>query len=357
MKTSDFHKIYKIEYRAVIKFLTKEGLTPTQIKERLTVVYGDSCPSYATIKNWSKLFRWGRESLEDDPREGGRVTVTTPENIQFVEDIVLSDSRLKTKEIAAQSGISKTSVLRILHKHLHMTKISARWVPRILSAVQKQRRIECCEEFLELCRDDQEAVIQSIVTGDETMILYYDPTSKRDSMEWHRKGEPAPKKAKVNQSVKKLMATIFWDCEGILLIDFKERNTVVNAAYYSDLLRQLRQKIIEKRRGKITRGVRLLHDNSPVHTAAISKSTVKECGFIEINHPPYSPDLAPSDYFLFSKLKSDLRGKKFNNDEEIKQAVYDHFDSKDSAYFYSGIEALIRRSEKCVAIKGEYIEK
>jgi histone-lysine N-methyltransferase SETMAR len=346
-----------IEYRAVIKFLTKESLTPTQINERMRAVYGDSCPSFATIKHWSKLFRWGRESLEDDPRAGGPTTVTTTENIEFVEQIVLSDRRLKAKEIAAQTGISKTSVLRILHEHLGMSKISARWVPKLLSAVQKQRRVECCQQFLELCRADQKKVIESIVTGDETMVLYYDPTSKRDSMEWHRKGEPAPKKARVSQSTKKVMATIFWDCEGILLIDFKEKNTVVNASYYSDLLRQLRQKIIEKRRGKISRGIRLLHDNAPVHTAAISKATIQECGFMELDHPPYSPDLAPSDYFLFSKLKSELRGKKFNDDDEIKQAVNAHFEGKDSTYFYSGIEALVKRCEKCIQVKGDYIEK
>jgi histone-lysine N-methyltransferase SETMAR len=59
----------------------------------------------------------------------------------------------------------------------------------------------------------------------------------------------------------------------------------------------------------------LHHDKAPVHTAAIAKAAVKECGFEEIEHPPYSRDLAPSDYYLFSKLKKDLRDKKFDNDE------------------------------------------
>jgi histone-lysine N-methyltransferase SETMAR len=54
------------------------------------------------------------------------------------------------------------------------------------------------------------------------------------------------------------------------------------------------------------RGVRLLHGNAPAHTSV----AVQCCDFQELYHPPYSPDLAPSDYFLFSKLKSDLRGKK-----------------------------------------------
>ena len=61
----------------------------------------------------------------------------------------------------------------------------------------------------------------------------------------------------------------------------------------------------------LSRGVRLLHDNAPVHTAAVAKTTVKECGFEEIEHPPCSPDLTPSDNYLFSKLKKYLRGKKF----------------------------------------------
>src|SRR5258705_3368092 len=63
--------------------------------------------------------------------------------------------------------------------------------------------------------------------------------------------------------------------------------------------------------------VHLLHDNAPVHTAAISKSAVRDCGLQELDHPPYSPDLAPSDYYLFSKLKKDLRGRKFHSDEDL----------------------------------------
>lgn len=346
-----------IEYRAVIKFLTKEGVTPADIKKRLDAVYGNASPSFSTVKHWSKLFRWGRESLEDDPRAGGPKTVTTNENASLVERVVMEDRRLKAKEIAAQTGISKTSVLRILHQQLNMSKVSARWVPKILNAVQKQRRVDCCKTFLELYYGDPEGVMESLVTGDETMVLYYDPLSRRESMEWHRKGEPVPKKAKVVQSTKKIMATIFWDCNGILLIDFKERNTTVNAQYYANLLRQLRQKIIEKRRGKVTRGVRLLHDNAPVHAAAVSRAAIRECGFIELDHPPYSPDLAPSDFFLFSKLKADLRGRKFSCDEEVQEAVLQHFLNKEKSYFLKGIEGLVHRCKKCIEIKGEYIEK
>ena len=67
--------------------------------------------------------------------------------------------------------------------------------------------------------------------------------------------------------------------------------------------------------------------------------------------------MAPSDYFLFKNLKSDLRGKKFTNDNDLQAAVLAHFEDKTSKYFYNGIEMLIKRCEKCIEIKGDYIEK
>ena len=104
----------------------------------------------------------------------------------------------------------------------------------------------------------------------------------------------------------------------------------------------------------LSRGARLLHDNAPVHTAAVGKAAVKKCGFQEIEHPPYSPDPAPSDYYLFSKLKKNLRGRKFD-DDEVKSAVMEHFADKDPEYFLKRIEMLVHRCEKCVEVKGDYI--
>ena len=63
-------KTDKIEYRAVIKFFVKEGLTPKEIHSKFIKFYGDSSPSFSTIKKWAAEFKRGRTSLEDDPREG-----------------------------------------------------------------------------------------------------------------------------------------------------------------------------------------------------------------------------------------------------------------------------------------------
>ena len=85
----------KTEYRAVIKFFVKEGLTPNEIHSKFIKVYGDSPPSFSTIKKWAAEFKRGRTSLEDDPREGCPKSATTPEIIEQVHDMVLDDWQIK----------------------------------------------------------------------------------------------------------------------------------------------------------------------------------------------------------------------------------------------------------------------
>lgn len=309
------------------------------------------------VKKWARLFQQGRESCEDDPRPGRPVTVVTEENIKKIEKIVLADRRIKLWQIVETLQISKERVGEILHAHLNMKKISARWVPKMLTPLDKQRRLASCKDFLELAGDNLDNVCRRIITVDETWIRQYDPESKQESMQWIKKGERPPKKFKVEKSASKLMATIFWDSEGILLIDYLPKGTTMNGQYYANLLSQAREAVVQKRRGKLARGVLFLQDNAPVHTARVARQALKDTGFSEIDHPPYSPDLAPSDYFLFSNLKKDLRGRRFSDDDEMKAAVNCYFEGKDKDFFLGGLKALYTRCEKCISLEGDYIEK
>ena len=89
-----------------------------------------------------------------------------------------------------------------------------------------------------------------------------------------------------------------------------------------------------KRRGKIGKGVLLLHDNAPVHSAQVAKRAIRDAGFEEINHAPYSSDLTPSDYFLFRNLKKDIRGHIYRDEEEMMATVEEHFAGKSKSYFF-----------------------
>ncbi|GBP28833.1 Histone-lysine N-methyltransferase SETMAR [Eumeta japonica] len=85
------------------------------------------------------------------------------------------------------------------------------------------------------------------------------------------------------------------------------------------------------------------------------EAALKDTGFSEIDHPPYSPDLAPAT--IFFQFKKELRGRRFVDDNQMKMAVESHFDCKEKEYFFGGLKALYTRCEKCISLEEDYIEK
>ncbi len=141
---------------------------------------------------------------------------------------------------------------------------------------------------------------------------------------WKRSGEETPTQLRQARSAGKIMMVIFWDKDGVLLTEYLQRGTTINGPYYASIIERLRSVILEKRRGKVNRGVLLLHDNAPVHKSNIVQAAIRQAGFVELNHPAYSPDIAPSDYHLFSNLKKFLRGRNFSGDSEAIHTVEDY---------------------------------
>ena len=123
------------------------------------------------------------------------------------------------------------------------------------------------------------------------------------------------------------------------------------------LRHSLRPAIRTRRRGLLSRGVILLHDNARPHSAAKTVETLQDLRFEVLEHPPYSPDLAPSDFHLFGPLKEALRGRRFSTDEEVKEAVHEWLGSMPESFFSEGIKQLVRRWNKCCERNGDYIEK
>ena len=133
-----------------------------------------------------------------------------------------------------------------------------------------------------------------VVNGDRgrNLIISVWPGDKA-TIEWGHSGSPRPKKFRVQKSAGKILASNFWDQDGILLVDYLPKDQTIIADYYSSLLVQLKDILKEKRRGKDTK----------VHWALAIQKKLAYLGFQCIDHPPYSPDLATSDYHLFPGLK------------------------------------------------------
>ena len=153
------------------------------------------------------------------------------------------------------------------------------------------------------------------------------------------------------------MATVFWDAKGVIMLDFLPKRSTITGVYYANLLDQLRTAIREKCRGKLSKGVLLQQDNARVHTCKVAMDAVEQNEYELIPHPAYSPDLAPSDFFLFPNLKKDIRGLHFRSDEEVVTAVEKWVNGKDPDFFSSGLMALEHHWSKCITLEGNYIEK
>lgn len=106
-----------------------------------------------------------------------------------------------------------------------------------------------------------------------------------------------------------------------------------------------------------TKGIRLHHDNVRPHVSRQTTALLDKFGWKLLAHAPYSPDLAPSDFHLFLKLKQHLGGQRFNTDEEVKEAVSKFIDGLAAEFFEEGFQKWITRQEKCVEKSGDNVEK
>ena len=122
----------------------------------------------------------------------------TTENVVAVERIVMAHRRVKVRQIVNILRISYGSVESIYHEDLAMSKVCARWVPKILTPEMKRNRVRSTEENLELMNLCWKKFQQRLVTGNETWIHHYDPESKGQSKQWKHIDSRAPNNSRYN---------------------------------------------------------------------------------------------------------------------------------------------------------------
>ena len=148
-----------------------------------------------------------------------------------VRDLVYSDRRIQVEEIAQALGISHGSISTILHDRLGMRKLTARRVPKSLSDEQMTTRASVCSALLKRFRSKDDFRLR-LVTVDETWVHYYEPENK--ARQWVGPGFPRPKKFKTQPSDGKVMATVFWDAKGVIMLDILPKKSTITGVYYAN---------------------------------------------------------------------------------------------------------------------------
>lgn len=344
----------KVHIRSYIKTRLLLGLTPIQIYDELTVAYGQDAVSYNTVAIWFRRFANGRESFEDDPRVGRPITVITQENIAAVKDLVDDDPHISIEHIADMLDISHGSVDTILKQHLLLKKISSKWVPHQLTQQQRQKRMDICIENLQKLEGGTWRLCD-IITGDESWFYHRKIQSKQGSKVWLSKGQHPPTEVRRQPFEEKTMFVIFFMTNGPLLIHQLPSGTSINALYYRDkCLKSLIQKLKKKRPLSTTNGIKLHHDNARPHANNIVIDYLQEEKINLIPHPPYSPDLAPADFWLFNYLKRNL--DTYPDAKSLAKAITKVLSSTSIDEYQKTFQYWIQRMKLCIEHHGDYFE-
>ncbi|UYV73920.1 hypothetical protein LAZ67_11001446 [Cordylochernes scorpioides] len=276
--------------------------------------------------------------------------------INEVEKMILANRRITVREVAEDLNISIGSCHSIFINDLGMRRVAAKFVPKLLNCDQKQHRLNIANEMLDSVRDDPN-LLQSVITGDEAWVYGYDVETKAQSSQWKLPHEPRPKKARQVRSNVKVLLTVFFDCRGVVHHEFLPQGRTVNKEYYLQVMRNLREAIGQKRPDLWKNKNWLLHhDNAPAHTSLLVRDLLAKNNTLMMPQPPYSPDLAPCDFFLFPKLKRPMKGRRYATLDEIKTASKEELKKILKNDFLKCFEDWKNRWHKCIIFHGDHFE-
>ena len=170
-----------------------------------------------------------------------------------------------------------------------------------------------------------------LVTMDETSLYHYDPETKQQSMEWRHSDSPRPQiipSAKIRWKSSRLDFGIKTASSSLIIFQRAKLSTrsIISAG-------AIEGHFEGKTPRKVTKGVLFLHDNVPAHRALATQKKLAYLGFQCVYHPPHSPDLAPSEYYVFPGLKKQFKGRHFLSDAEVIAAAETWLNGQPSEYF------------------------
>ncbi|PNF31107.1 hypothetical protein B7P43_G15767 [Cryptotermes secundus] len=229
------------EQRVCVKFCFLLGKTAAETVGMLRQTFNDDALGKSQVYEWFSRFKSGNMSTEDMPRPGRPSTGRNDENIAKIKRAIDEDRRKTIDQLSEETNISWSTVQRILTEGLHMRRVSAKFVPRLLGDDQRENRVNVCRDL-------------------------------------------------------------------------------------------------------------------KTHTALTVRQFLTSNNMVIVPHPPYSPDLAPSDFFLFPRMKRSLKGKRFRDVDEVKENTLKALNSIQPQEFQHCFEQWQKRWDKCINAHGQYFE-
>ena len=269
-------------------------------------------------------FKHGDFFTCDVPHPGRHKTLTTPEIIDQIRELILEDCRISAKSIAEQLGIS------------------CEWVPKCLNANQKRKRYQSSEQLLEFLWRDPNDFLSRLVTMDETWLYHYHPETKQQSWIGGIAAHPTSENSECKKNRWYVLTLIFWDQDGMLLIDYLPKGQTINAEYYSSLLVQLKDIVKENAAGRSRIGSCSCTTMPRFTGHLIPRRNWPACASSVLITHPVLRIWPPSEYHLFSRLKNQLKSRHFSSHAEVIATAETWLDGQPSDFFFILIEWLAK---------------
>ena len=152
------------------------------------------------------------------------------------------------------------------------------------------------------------------------------------------------------------MVTIFWDTDGVILVAVMARSETINLDAYIKTLQKLKQRYRQVWPNRNPGGMFIGHDNAHPNTSLRTEEAITKFDWTVLLNPPYSPDLAPSDFYLFGPLKDTLRGTRFEDDVSMIRAARTWLREQETSWYREGMHSLVSRWRKAVDVHGDNVE-
>jgi len=223
------------------------------------------------------------------------------------------DRRLSTRAMAVQLNLDKETVRQILSDNLGMKKVLTKMVPWWLT----NKNSSTSMYVLIFLVNWQTISLSKLITWDEIWCFQYDLESKWLSLQWKQLTSSWSKKAYMSKSQMKTMLITLFNIKGIVQSEIISYNQTVNQAYYMKYWSSYVNNVCKKGPELWLNSWIIHHYNAPAHKAFSFKQFLTPTVITEIEYSPYSPHLAPNDFWLFSQIKSALKGRRFQVTEDI----------------------------------------
>lgn len=309
-------------------------------------------------RDFRAMIYYLRGIFEDEARSGRPPTAVTQENVEAVEKLIRENRRITYVELERELGIGSAALQTIIHDRLSIRKRCSRWVPHKLTDDQKDRRVDWCRFMIDKFDGGKKKNVYDILTGDETWLYNYDPETKRQSTVWCFEDERTPTKCRrARSSQKQMIASFFCKTGHIATVVLEDQKTVNSEWYVSVCVPTVLSAWRDKRPKSGIRHLLWHHDNASAHTSARTLDFFNSENVHILPHPPYSPDLAPCDFYLFPKIKEKLKGRRFESKEDALSAYNLEISEVSEKEWAEVFSRWFKRMDKCIHAEGEYFEK